>query len=149
VLTSFSESECESYPFQPPNVWCYSVLLLTLRCMPVLINVYLGMTCRFLKHVSAELREAGLRCAEKIVAWVLAVSASSSEPALPDNNDDNADQQQHQQQPIPFLWQGQDYLLKVCQSVLRTFESIRVYCYLVQDKHYSDRLNMSLLRLRL
>jgi hypothetical protein len=76
-------------------------------------------TYRFLKHVSAELREAGLRCAEKIVAWVLAVSSSSSEPALQDDNGDNADQQQ--QQPIPFLWQGQDYLLKVSQFVLADF----------------------------
>jgi hypothetical protein len=77
--------------------------------------VYNLTSYRFLKHVSTELREAGLRCAEKIVAWVLAVSASASDSTLQDNNGDDRDeqQQQQQQQPIPFLWQGQDYLLKV------------------------------------
>ena len=64
------------------------------------------------------MREAGLRCAEKIVAWVLAASSETTASSLlQDDNGDNAElqqqQQQQQQQPMPFLWQGQDYLLKV------------------------------------
>ena len=49
---------------------------------------------RLLKNMSVDLREAGLRCVEKIVSWVLAVSNDSSIPQ-------------------PFLWNGTDYLLKM------------------------------------
>ena len=41
-----------------------------------------------------DLREAGLMCVEKVVAWVLAVS----DPA---------------EGPTPFFWNGFDYLLKM------------------------------------
>ena len=44
--------------------------------------------------MSVDLREAGLRCVEKIVSWVLAVSINATSPA-------------------PFIWNGQDYLLKM------------------------------------
>jgi len=49
---------------------------------------------RLLANLSKEMREAGLNCVEKIVAWVLA----SSDPATG---------------PNPFLWNGSDYLLKM------------------------------------
>ena len=49
---------------------------------------------RLLRNLSRELREAGLWCVEKIVAWVLIESEQSSEP-------------------VPFLWNGQDYLHKM------------------------------------
>jgi len=49
---------------------------------------------RLLANLSKELREAGLQCVEKVVAWVLCVS----DPALG---------------PKPFLWNGSDYMLKM------------------------------------
>ena len=49
---------------------------------------------RLLKNVASELRTAGLRCVEKIVAWVLVESKDCARPR-------------------PFLWNGRDYLLKM------------------------------------
>ena len=49
---------------------------------------------RLLANLSKELREAGLQCVEKVVAWVLAVSDTESGPR-------------------PFLWNGSDYLVKM------------------------------------
>jgi len=54
----------------------------------------LPQAARMMKNLALELREAGLRCVEKIVAWVLASNPNASEPA-------------------PFFWNGQDYLLKM------------------------------------
>ncbi len=48
---------------------------------------------RLLTNVSKDLREAGLRCVEKIVAWVLAASDATIGPE-------------------PFIWNDQNYLLK-------------------------------------
>ena len=53
---------------------------------------------RLLRNISSELRVAGLRCVEKIVAWVLHESADASEPA-------------------PFLWNGKDYLFKMSDDL--------------------------------
>ena len=49
---------------------------------------------RLLRNMSVDLREAGLRCVEKIVSWVLTVSINATSPT-------------------PFLWNGSDYLLKM------------------------------------
>lgn len=47
---------------------------------------------RLLRNLAVEVREAGLVCVEKIVAWALEVSGDASEPH-------------------PFLWNGTDYLV--------------------------------------
>ena len=49
---------------------------------------------RLLRNMSVDLRTSGLRCVEKIVSWVLAVSVTAATPH-------------------PFLWNGTDYLLKM------------------------------------
>ena len=54
---------------------------------------------RLLENLSGELREAGMACVEKIVAWVLAVS-------------------EHASRPKPFWWNGKDYLVKVTLLLL-------------------------------
>jgi hypothetical protein len=53
---------------------------------------------RLLTNLSKDLREAGLMCVEKIVAWVLEVS----DPSLG---------------PTSFMWNGSDYLLKMVNDL--------------------------------
>jgi len=53
---------------------------------------------RLLRNVAGELRTAGLRCVEKIVAWVLVESKDCTRPR-------------------PFLWNGKDYLLKMNEDL--------------------------------
>jgi hypothetical protein len=60
---------------------------------------------RILVNLSKQIGEAGLKCVEKIVAWVLVVSDSSG--------------------PKPFLWNGSDYLLKMFSDL--DFVTTQVY----------------------
>ncbi|KAH8053566.1 hypothetical protein JL722_9410 [Aureococcus anophagefferens] len=58
----------------------------------------LAEAARLLRNIAAELRHAGLRCVEKIVAWVLHESADAAAPAA-------------------FLWNGKDYLRKMADDL--------------------------------
>ena len=62
---------------------------------------------RLLKNVASELRTAGLRCVEKIVAWVLVESKDCARPR-------------------PFLWNGRDYLLKMSDDLDFVSEALGV-----------------------
>eukprot|EP00602_Paraphysomonas_sp_CaronLab_P007116 CAMPEP_0185030698 /NCGR_PEP_ID=MMETSP1103-20130426/17709_1 /TAXON_ID=36769 /ORGANISM="Paraphysomonas bandaiensis, Strain Caron Lab Isolate" /LENGTH=519 /DNA_ID=CAMNT_0027565917 /DNA_START=50 /DNA_END=1609 /DNA_ORIENTATION=+ len=54
-----------------------------------------GVTARELVNLAKELREHGIRCVQKIAAWTLAQS----------DDDDGC--------PKPFMWEGQEYLVKM------------------------------------
>ena len=54
---------------------------------------------RLLRNLGLELRSAGVRCVEKIVAWCLNESPKDAE------------------RPTPFFWNGKDYLLKMADDL--------------------------------
>lgn len=60
---------------------------------------------RLLVDLSRELRKTGLRCVEKIVAWVLR-------------------QRREEAAPAPFYWNGKDYLLKMADDLDFVAETI-------------------------
>lgn len=62
---------------------------------------------RLLVDLSGELRKAGLRCVEKIVAWVLHQHRRGDEST-----------------PTPFYWNGKNYLLKMADDLDFVAETI-------------------------
>lgn len=65
---------------------------------------------QLLLDLAVELRKAGLYCVEKIVAWVLHESADATSP-------------------LPFFWNGKDYLLKMADDLDFVAETLGVNAY--------------------
>jgi hypothetical protein len=58
-----------------------------------------GVTAREFVNLAKDLRESGIRCVQKIVAWTISKT---------DNNS---------LEPIPFMWNEQEYLCKMLNDL--------------------------------